>query len=120
RSRSSDFPAGLGNANGLVGRYLHDHPREWWRAHTDPPLPPLSHPVYISPPPGTSSDPPMATSLTIGLHSTVPRLPTSHARPRPRRAGVRHHGADAGRRRDDQSGRLERPARAAPARHVAL
>lgn len=26
QSQSADFPAGLGNAHGVVGRYLHDHP----------------------------------------------------------------------------------------------
>lgn len=26
RSKSADFPDGLGNAHGVVGRYLHDHP----------------------------------------------------------------------------------------------
>ena len=34
RSRSADFRGGLGNERGLVGRYLHDHPREWWVAPT--------------------------------------------------------------------------------------
>ena len=35
RSRSDDFPAGLGNNAGLVGQYLHDHPREWWVGHVE-------------------------------------------------------------------------------------
>src|SRR5262249_29718515 len=29
-SVSNDFPHGLGNSEGLLGRFLHDHPREWW------------------------------------------------------------------------------------------
>ena len=30
RSTSADFPDGLGNGSGLLGTYLHDHPRVWW------------------------------------------------------------------------------------------
>jgi choline dehydrogenase-like flavoprotein len=76
RSRSDDFPAGLGNTNGLVGRYLHDHPREWWPAEAVQPVPALSHPVYITRPDWAESAPLMATSLTIGLRSQFQRLRT--------------------------------------------
>ena len=48
RSISADFPDGLGNAAGLVGRYLHDHPREWWVARSDRRMSTLSHPVYLA------------------------------------------------------------------------
>jgi choline dehydrogenase-like flavoprotein len=67
RSRSDDFPTGLGNANGLLGRYLHDHPREWWPAEAKRPLHLLSHPVYITREPYGSTAPLLATSLTLGL-----------------------------------------------------
>ena len=48
RSTSKDFPSGLGNTEGLVGRYLHDHPREWWAAAPGRRLPALDHPVYVA------------------------------------------------------------------------
>jgi choline dehydrogenase-like flavoprotein len=71
RSRSADFPQGLGNERGLVGRYLHDHPREWWVAQTADPLPSLAHPVYFARAPYDASDPLMATSLTLGQTPSV-------------------------------------------------
>ena len=37
-----------GTRAGLVGRYLHDHPREWWPASRPAPLAALSHPVYVA------------------------------------------------------------------------
>lgn len=67
RSRSEDFPTGLGNSNDLLGRYLHDHLREWWPAEAKRPLHLLSHPVYITRDPYESSAPLLATSLTLGL-----------------------------------------------------
>ena len=67
RSRSEDFPDGLGNAHGLVGRYLHDHPRDWWVGVTDQPLTAPAHPVYVAREPFEDSEPLLATSLTIGL-----------------------------------------------------
>ena len=76
RSRSDDFPDGLGNTRGLVGAYLHDHPREWWPATTARPMPALSHPVYIARDDWATSAPLMATSLTIGLRRQVQRLRT--------------------------------------------
>ena len=38
------LPDGLGNTDGLVGRYLHDHPREWWTAQPDRPMTSLDPP----------------------------------------------------------------------------
>jgi choline dehydrogenase-like flavoprotein len=76
RSRSDDFPDGVGNSRGLVGAYLHDHPREWWPASTARPLPALAHPVYIARDDWATSAPLMATSLTIGLRSPLQRLRT--------------------------------------------
>jgi choline dehydrogenase-like flavoprotein len=67
RSRSDDFPTGLGNANDLLGRYLHDHPREWWPAEVKRPLHLLSHPVYVTRERYDSAAPLLATSLTLGL-----------------------------------------------------
>ena len=91
RSRSDDFPTGLGNAHDLLGRYLHDHPREWWVAETDRPLRALSHPAYITRLAYESSAPLMATSLTIGLASKVQRVRT-YARASARTFGVQVFG----------------------------
>jgi choline dehydrogenase-like flavoprotein len=76
RSRSDDFPRGLGNTNDLVGRYLHDHPRQWWPADSARPLRLLTHPVYVTRDEYDSSTPLMATSLTIGLANQRQRLRT--------------------------------------------
>lgn len=71
RSRSGDFPDGLGNTNGLVGRYLHDHPREWWPFTIDRSLKALAHPVYVARGSYSESDPLSAASLTIGLTDSI-------------------------------------------------
>lgn len=71
RSRSADFPEGLGNERRLVGRYLHDHPREWWVARTADALPSLAHPIYIARAAYETSDPLMATSLTLGQTPSI-------------------------------------------------
>ena len=67
RSVSSDFPQGLGNEHGLLGRYLHDHPRQWWPVDISRPLTALTHPVYISRGPHDVSPPLRGVSMTIGL-----------------------------------------------------
>lgn len=72
RSTSGDFPRGLGNTSDVIGRYLHDHPREWWVVETETPLTALSHPVYVARAPHDGSEPLMSTSLTLGQ---TPRLP---------------------------------------------
>jgi choline dehydrogenase-like flavoprotein len=76
RSTSADFPTGLGNTEGLVGRYLHDHPRDWWTASAGRPLPALAHPVYIARVRHDDAKPMMATSLTLGLATGAERLKT--------------------------------------------
>ena len=76
RSTSADFPDGLGNSAGLVGRYLHDHPREWWAAVTRRRVTAPSHPIYLARRRHGDSEPLMATSHTIGLASRRERLRT--------------------------------------------
>ena len=76
QSVSADFPDGLGNANGLVGRYLHDHPREWWVGEPSVPMTALAHPMYVARLPHETEEPLMATSMTIGLASRSDRLRT--------------------------------------------
>ena len=77
RSRSADFPDGLGNTRGLVGALPPRPPPEWWPATTARPMPALVAPGPTSPGrDGTPSAPLMATSLTIGLRSPLQRLRT--------------------------------------------
>jgi len=69
-SISSDFPHGLGNSHGLLGRFLHDHPREWWSFEMERPRSLLSPAAYLTRLPYGSSPPLLATSWTLGAAST--------------------------------------------------
>ena len=91
RSTSPDFPNGLGNSAGLIGRYLHDHPREWWTAEARRHVTAPSHPIYLARRPHGDSEPLMATSHTIGLASRRERLRTFY-RGRTDRLGVQVFG----------------------------
>ncbi len=91
RSTSATFPQGVGNSHGVVGRYLHDHPREWWSANTNRSLSAPSHPVYVARQPYDDSSPLLATSLTIGLAAPADRLRTYY-RGKTSRFGVQVFG----------------------------
>jgi choline dehydrogenase-like flavoprotein len=65
-SACPDFPDGLGNTEGLLGQYLHDHPKEWWTFETSRPLSRMSPAGYLTRRPYERSAPLMATSWTIG------------------------------------------------------
>jgi choline dehydrogenase-like flavoprotein len=65
-SACADFPDGLGNAEGLLGRFLHDHPKEWWSFDSDRPLSRLAPSGYLTRRPLESSTPLLATSWTLG------------------------------------------------------
>jgi choline dehydrogenase-like flavoprotein len=65
-SACPDFPEGLGNTEGLLGRHLHDHPREWWTFRSDRPLSRPAPAVYLTRGPYDSSAPLLATSWTLG------------------------------------------------------
>lgn len=86
RSVSATFPDGLGNAHDVLGRYLHDHPREWWPAHLGRAMTALAHPLYLSRAPYESSPPLLAAGLTVGLRSSRDRLRTFT------RSGTEHVG----------------------------
>ena len=73
-SSCADFPEGLGNAEGLLGRYLHDHAKEWWSVHLDSAMSRLAPAAYLTRLPFDASRPLMSTSWTIGLASTSERL----------------------------------------------
>jgi hypothetical protein len=64
----------MGNSAGLLGKYLHDHPREWWAVDMDTPLTSLSPPAYLTRLPHASSDPLLACSWTLGAFGTVGKI----------------------------------------------
>jgi choline dehydrogenase-like flavoprotein len=74
QSKTPDFPDGLGNTHGLVGKYLHDHARQWWPARLERPMPELSHPMYITRQSVGESDPLRASSLTLGMVGAKARI----------------------------------------------
>lgn len=66
-SACADFPEGLGNSEGVLGRYLHDHPRDWWTFDVEKPLSRPTPSVYLTRIPFVRSAPLLSTSWTIGL-----------------------------------------------------
>jgi choline dehydrogenase-like flavoprotein len=66
-SACPDFPQGLGNTNGLLGRYLHDHPKEWWAFDLEKPITLLAPSAYLTRRPHATSPPLMANSWTLGV-----------------------------------------------------
>lgn len=73
-SACRDFPQGLGNSQGVLGRFLHDHPREWWSFELDRPLSHLAPSAYLTRLPYDASPPLLATSWTLGVASTRDRV----------------------------------------------
>ncbi len=73
-STSADFPDGLGNSEGLLGRHLHDHVRDWWSCDVERPIALLNSAAYLTRRPFASSAPLVATSWTIGVASTKDRI----------------------------------------------
>jgi choline dehydrogenase-like flavoprotein len=74
QSSSNDFPAGLGNSHGVLGHFLHDHPKDWCILELDAALPRLDQPLYVSRAPYAESAPLMGASLTIGPLSKWDRV----------------------------------------------
>jgi choline dehydrogenase-like flavoprotein len=64
----------LHNSHGVLGRYLHDHPREWWMFEMDRPRKILSPSAYLTRLPYESSPPLLATSWTLGTASLADRI----------------------------------------------
>jgi choline dehydrogenase-like flavoprotein len=73
-SACADFPEGLGNTEGVLGRYLHDHPKEWWSFTTERSLPRLAPSGYLTRRPHAASPPLLSTSWTIGNANGRDRL----------------------------------------------
>ncbi|HEX8967699.1 MAG TPA: GMC oxidoreductase, partial [Chloroflexota bacterium] len=74
-SRSADFPEGLGNTEGLLGKYLHEHPSHWFRIElSERALPRLGQAAYLTRGPSQTSSPLLAAACTIGFASTTDKL----------------------------------------------
>ncbi len=65
-STSNDFPNGLGNTNGLLGLYLHDHATGWAVLETERGLPRFGQSAYLTRAPYGESEPLLAASCTLG------------------------------------------------------
>jgi choline dehydrogenase-like flavoprotein len=76
RSATPELPQGLGSSSGVLGRYIHDHPREWYPVRFDRKLPALVDPLYLARAAAEVSPPLMAAQCTIGLASGRDRLRT--------------------------------------------
>lgn len=76
RSADDADPTGLGNSSDVLGRYLHDHPRQWWRARLRRPMPALSHPLYLTRPDTSQHEPLRTAGFTVGLGRRSDRLRT--------------------------------------------
>jgi choline dehydrogenase-like flavoprotein len=76
RSATSELPKGLGNSSGVLGRYIHDHLREWYPVRFDRKLPALVDVIYLARATAECSRPLMAAQSTIGLASERDRLRT--------------------------------------------
>jgi choline dehydrogenase-like flavoprotein len=87
RSTSDDFPHGLGNVHDVLGRYLHDHPKEWWPFAVEPGIELPILPLYMTRADHAASAPLLSASWTIGLASGRDRLRTL-VRGRGHRLGV--------------------------------
>jgi choline dehydrogenase-like flavoprotein len=74
QSTSGDFPGGLGNTHDVLGRFLHDHPKDWCVLVLDRALPRLDQPLHLSRAPYSESPPLMAAALTIGPLAKWDRL----------------------------------------------
>jgi choline dehydrogenase-like flavoprotein len=91
QSISSDFPEGLGNSSGVLGKYLHDHPRVWFPIVSNKPLHAPAHLMYLSRDTYSAQRPLSGVSASIGLRKAADRLRT-YARGRVSELGVQLFG----------------------------
>lgn len=73
-SACADFPEGLGNTEGILGKYLHDHPQSWCIIALDRSLTRLGHTVFLTRRAYEDSEPLMAASCTLGNATSLDRL----------------------------------------------
>ncbi len=74
QSVSGDFPDGLGNSYGVLGHFVHDHPKDWCVLELDRPLPRLDQPLHVTRAPYAESPALMAAAMTIGPLSKWDRV----------------------------------------------
>lgn len=65
-SACADFPDGLGETDGLLGRYLHDHPHDVATLELDRPLSGLSQAAVLTRAPYQESRPLLGASCVLG------------------------------------------------------
>ena len=79
-SACADFPDGLGNTEGILGKYLIDHLHNWSLFELDKPLPRLGHTACLTRAPYNESAPLLAAQCTIASVTRLDRalalLPT--------------------------------------------
>lgn len=68
-SACADYPNGLGDTEGILGRYLHDHSHHWCIMDLSRGLPRLVPAAYLTRAPYCSSAPLSAAQCTIGMSS---------------------------------------------------
>jgi choline dehydrogenase-like flavoprotein len=65
-SACNDFPTGLGDTDGVLGRYLHDHPYDVCYVEVDGRLARLGHPAYLTRGAYGEAPPLLAAGCSIG------------------------------------------------------
>jgi choline dehydrogenase-like flavoprotein len=73
-SACSDFPEGLGETEGLLGRYLHDHPHDIGTVALDAALPRLGQPAYLTRAPYGESAPLLGAAFTLGSDLALDKI----------------------------------------------
>jgi choline dehydrogenase-like flavoprotein len=74
QSVSSDFPDGLGNRHGVLGHFIHDHPKDWCVLVLERQLPRIDQPLHVTRAPYSESTPLMGAAMTIGPVSKWDRV----------------------------------------------
>jgi choline dehydrogenase-like flavoprotein len=73
-SANSDFPEGLGNTQGILGKYLHDHPMDWVEFVVDRPLSRIERNAYMTRARYEDSKPLLGYAASIGNVSGKDRI----------------------------------------------
>ena len=73
-SACSDFREGLGETEGLLGRYLHDHPYDTGTVELEAPLPRLGQPAYLTRAAYADAAPLLSAAFTITGELAIDKL----------------------------------------------
>lgn len=90
-SANNDFAEGLGNTEGLLGKYLHDHPMDWVMFDLDRPLSRVERNAYLTRAAYADSKPLLAYAASVGNVSSKDRV-LSLARVKGKTFGVQVYG----------------------------